>query len=45
MELLSHYSGAEQVIGMLTLGPTFAPIVARALGLNSYISLGYSRKF
>jgi len=35
----------EVVIGLPTLGLTFAPIVARHLGHSRYVPLGYSRKF
>ena len=33
------------VVGVPTLGLTFAPVVARCLGLDRYVPLGYSRKF
>lgn len=36
---------AEVVIGLPTLGLTLAPIVAKSLGFNRYVPLGYSRKF
>ncbi len=35
----------EVVIGLPTLGLTFAPLVARHLGHARYVPLGYSRKF
>lgn len=35
----------EAVVGMPTLGLAFAPIVARELGLQRMVPLGYSRKF
>ncbi|MFT4269282.1 MAG: phosphoribosyltransferase [Xenophilus sp.] len=35
----------EVVIGLPTLGLTFAPLVARHLGHSRYVPLGYSRKF
>ena len=36
---------ADIVIGLPTLGLTFAPGIARALGHPNYVPLGYSRKF
>lgn len=36
---------AEVIIGLPTLGLTFAPLVARELGHDRYIPMGYSRKF
>ena len=33
------------IVGMPTLGLTFAPLVARNLGHSRYVPLGYSRKF
>jgi len=36
---------ADTVIGLPTLGLTFAPMVARYLGKTRYVALGYSRKF
>jgi adenine/guanine phosphoribosyltransferase-like PRPP-binding protein len=38
-------AGAEQVVGMPTLGLAFAPLVAKHLGLANFAPLGYSRKF
>ncbi|HLU82126.1 MAG TPA: phosphoribosyltransferase [Trueperaceae bacterium] len=35
----------EVIVGMPTLGLGFAPIVARELGLERLVPLGYSRKF
>jgi len=35
----------DTVIGLPTLGLTFAPMVARHLGKTRYVALGYSRKF
>lgn len=35
----------EVVIGIPTLGLTFAPVVARHLGHARYVPMGYSRKF
>jgi adenine/guanine phosphoribosyltransferase-like PRPP-binding protein len=35
----------EVVVGMPTLGMVYAPIVARKLGHERYVPLGYSRKF
>ncbi len=45
MAAFARDAGAEQVVGMPTLGLAFAPRVAQHLGLNNYIPLGYSRKF
>jgi adenine/guanine phosphoribosyltransferase-like PRPP-binding protein len=42
---LTRATGAEVVIGMPTLGLTFAPLVAERLGHARYVPLGYSRKF
>lgn len=36
---------AEQVVGMPTLGLSFAPLIAKYLGHTNYTPLGYSRKF
>lgn len=38
-------STADVVVGLPTLGMTFAPQVAQALGLSRWVPLGYSRKF
>ena len=35
----------DVIIGLPTLGLTFAPLVARALGHERYVPMGYSRKF
>ncbi|MDN4590185.1 phosphoribosyltransferase [Xenophilus aerolatus] len=35
----------EVVIGIPTLGLTFAPVVARHLGHSRYVPMGYSRKY
>lgn len=45
MANLARASGAELVVGMPTLGLTFAPLVADRLGHARYVPLGYSRKF
>ena len=37
--------GAEVVVGLPTLGLSFAVLVAERLGQNRYVPLGYSRKF
>lgn len=36
---------ADVVVGLPTLGLTFAPQVARRIGYGNYVPLGYSRKF
>lgn len=36
---------AEIILGLPTLGLTFAPKVAEKLGFNHYVPLGYSRKY
>jgi adenine/guanine phosphoribosyltransferase-like PRPP-binding protein len=36
---------ADVVVGLPTLGLTFAPLVAKKLGFNRYIPFGYSRKY
>ncbi|MBR0680573.1 phosphoribosyltransferase [Roseomonas eburnea] len=36
--------GAEVVVGVPTLGQTFAPLVADALGHTNWVALGWSRK-
>lgn len=38
-------AGAELVVGVPTLGLVFAPLVARLMGHDNYLPLGYSRKF
>jgi adenine/guanine phosphoribosyltransferase-like PRPP-binding protein len=45
MAELARVSGAEVIVGMPTLGLTFAPLVAERLGHTRYVPLGYSRKF
>lgn len=42
---LARNAGADLVLGMPTLGLTFAPLVAERLGHQRYVPLGYSRKF
>lgn len=42
--LLSPYA-PDVIVGMPTLGLGFAPIVARELGLERLVPLGYSRKY
>ena len=42
--LLAPYS-PEVVVGMPTLGLAYAPVVARELGLERILPLGYSRKY
>lgn len=37
--------GAEVVVGLPTLGLTFAPFVAQGLGYSRYVPFGYSRKY
>ncbi len=37
--------GAESVVGLPTLGLSFAALVAERLGQSRYVPLGYSRKF
>jgi adenine/guanine phosphoribosyltransferase-like PRPP-binding protein len=45
MGKLAHAAAADIVVGMPTLGLTFAPLVAHRLGHERYVPLGYSRKF
>ncbi len=45
MAELARANDAELVVGMPTLGLTFAPLVAERLGHARYVPLGYSRKF
>jgi adenine/guanine phosphoribosyltransferase-like PRPP-binding protein len=45
MAELARQTGADLVVGMPTLGLTFAPLVAERLGHARYVPLGYSRKF
>lgn len=42
---LARDTGADVVVGMPTLGLSFAPLVAERLGHERYVPLGYSRKF
>ena len=42
---LARAAGAELIVGMPTLGLTFAPLIAQRLGHERYVPLGYSRKF
>ena len=42
---LARAAGAGLIVGMPTLGLTFAPLVAERLGHERYVPLGYSRKF
>lgn len=42
--LLAPYS-PEVIVGMPTLGLAYAPVVARELGLERLLPLGYSRKY
>lgn len=47
-EVMADFARAacvEQVVGMPTLGLSFAPIIAKHLDLPNYVPLGYSRKF
>jgi adenine/guanine phosphoribosyltransferase-like PRPP-binding protein len=45
MTKLARETGADLIVGMPTLGLTFAPLVAERLGHARYVPLGYSRKF
>jgi adenine/guanine phosphoribosyltransferase-like PRPP-binding protein len=45
MGKLARATGADLVVGVPTLGLTFAPLVAARLGHARYVPLGYSRKF
>jgi hypothetical protein len=45
MTKLAREAGADLIVGMPTLGLTFAPLVAERLGHARYVPLGYSRKF
>lgn len=42
---LARAAGAEQIVGMPTLGLSFAPLVAQRLDFTNYVPLGYSQKF
>ena len=45
MSRLARAWTADVVVGLPTLGLTFAPVVAERLGHERYVPLGYSRKF
>ncbi|MCB8876589.1 phosphoribosyltransferase [Acidisoma silvae] len=45
MAALAQRFQPDVVVGLPTLGLTFAPGIARALGQPNYVPLGYSRKF
>jgi adenine/guanine phosphoribosyltransferase-like PRPP-binding protein len=45
MSALARSAEADVVVGLTTLGLTFAPLVAERLGHERYVPLGYSRKF
>lgn len=45
MSRLAGAAAADVIVGVPTLGLTFAPLVARRLGHQRYVPLGYSRKF
>ncbi len=45
MVALARTKEPEVVVGLPTLGLTFAPLVAERLGFKRYVPLGYSRKF
>ena len=45
MTELARSAGVEVIVGLPTLGLTFAPLVAQRLGHERYVPLGYSRKF
>ena len=45
MVQLARGFAADAVVGLPTLGLAFAPGVARGLGHDNFIALGYSRKF
>jgi adenine/guanine phosphoribosyltransferase-like PRPP-binding protein len=42
---LARSAAVDVIIGLPTLGLTFAPLVAQRLGHGRYVPLGYSRKF
>ncbi len=42
---LARAAETELIVGLPTLGLTFAPLVAQRLGHERYVPLGYSRKF
>lgn len=45
MAPLSRQSAPDILVGLPTLGLSFAPLVAQRLGHTRYVPLGYSRKF
>ena len=45
MSKLARTWKADVIVGLPTLGLTFAPLVAERLGHERYVPLGYSRKF
>ena len=45
MTSLARSTGVDVIVGLPTLGLTFAPLVAQRLGHERYVPLGYSRKF
>jgi adenine/guanine phosphoribosyltransferase-like PRPP-binding protein len=45
MTSLARAAGVGVILGMPTLGLTFAPLVAQRLGYQRYAPLGYSRKY
>jgi adenine/guanine phosphoribosyltransferase-like PRPP-binding protein len=45
MSELARAANVDQVVGMPTLGLSFAPTIAERLGLSNYVPLGYSRKY
>lgn len=47
-DMMAHAArpfNADVVVGLPTLGLTFAPLVAKKLGFTRYIPFGYSRKY
>jgi adenine/guanine phosphoribosyltransferase-like PRPP-binding protein len=45
MSSLAGAAAADVIVGIPTLGLTFAPLIARRLGHRRYVPLGHSRKF
>jgi adenine/guanine phosphoribosyltransferase-like PRPP-binding protein len=45
MTALARPVGADVIVGLPTLGLSFAPLVSERLGHSRYVPLGYSRKF
>jgi adenine/guanine phosphoribosyltransferase-like PRPP-binding protein len=45
MSTLARAATADVIVGVPTLGLTFAPLIARRLGHQRYVPLGHSRKF